>query len=935
MALICHEDYPNLILRTSVVAIENIQEFTSQFGQRRTQSRNKETTQQLWPDGISAYRDFESHGNLQSLDQAISKFGALAKMTPKSNPDLPGILMNLGVFLRSRFEQLGMVADVNNGIKRLEMAVGLVPDGHPDKPGCLSNLGSCLARRFDRLGNLSDLDSAVSQLQASVDLTPEGHLDKPGCLSNLGSCLQIRFERLGNLSDLDSAIIKKQLAVNLTPDGHIAKPSCLNNLGTSLLRRFEYIGNLSDLESAISQFQSSVNLTPEGHPDKPSRLISLGVSLLRRFERLGNLSDVDSAISHQQLAIKLTPDGHPDKPNWLNSLGASLVRLFERLGNLSDLDGAISQLRASVDLTPDGHTDKPGCLSNLGGSLMRRFERLGNISDLDSAISHLQSSIGLTPDGHPDKPGQLNNLGGSLVKRFGRLGNMSDLDSAISHLQSSVNLTPDGHPTKPSRLNNLGSSLVRRFERLGNLSDLDSTITQFQSSVNFTPEGHPDKPNRLRNLGSAFAMRFFRFSNPHDAEEAITHLSTSTQSSVGPPSIRLQAAQTWIDIASLINHHSLSDAYECAVGLMPVVAWLGRPIRDRHESLVQMSEIARNAAAAAISLEQYDKALEWLEQGRSIVWNQILQLRTPVDELREVNPDLVDQLLRVSQILDRGVEEKGDLGPIEDNAQRYRALTMEWESILKEIRSLPNFEDFLKPLRASQLRDTAQNGPVVIINIAKERCDALALVPGMEEVIHIPLPNITYNKATELRDELKDHLYSSGVRTRGERAAQKWIEEGDTNDCRGILAELWNGLVKPVLDSLAFSVRFVFTFAHRVLIILSICSLSQMYYHVYGGVQPDHSPSSRYMPPVSMIRTQMIRRPENMLYHPTHLPYPSFLVPPDLQRTHHSNSYRSFNHRLLECHRSLTPRKSSNASSSILVIESISCCMVMKERSGE
>jgi hypothetical protein len=41
---------------------------------------------------------------------------------------------------------------------------------------------------------------------------------------------------------------------------------------------------------------------------------------------------------------------------------------------------------------------------------------------------------------------------------------------------------------------------------------------------------------------------------------------------------------------------------------------------------------------------------------------------------------------------------------------------------------------------------------------------------------------------------------------RGDRAAQKWTEEGSINKCAGILKELWNGLVKPVLDSLAFSV---------------------------------------------------------------------------------------------------------------------------------
>jgi hypothetical protein len=163
--------------------------------------------------------------------------------------------------------------------------------------------------------------------------------------------------------------------------------------------------------------------------------------------------------------------------------------------------------------------------------------------------------------------------------------------------------------------------------------------------------------------------------------------------------------------------------------------------------------------------------------------------------------------VRISQLLDLGIELDGGKISVEEAAQRYRALVAEWESTIERIRSLPNFEDFLKPLRASRLKKAAENGPVVVLNVAEKSCDALVLVDGVEEVIHIPLPDITFKRVTVLRDELKNLLFANGIRLRGERAAQKWTDEGDGNDCAHVLAEVWNGLIKPVLESLAFSVR--------------------------------------------------------------------------------------------------------------------------------
>ncbi|PVF91763.1 hypothetical protein CPB86DRAFT_718845, partial [Serendipita vermifera] len=447
-------------------------------------------------------------------------------------------------------------------------------------------------------------------------------------------------------------------------------------------------------------------------------------------------------------------------------------------------------------------------MSTEGVTACPEFERHGKLEDLERAISKFEAVANVTLEDDPNLPGILSNLGLFLRYRFEQLGRIADINESIERLSKAAGLTGDNDPEKLGYSSSLGSSLIRRFERLGAVGDMNNAIIHLQMARNHSPTNghqHPSKPIYLSNLGNAFQARFIRFHDRQDAKAAILSFSTSAQSSVGPPIIRFRAAQRWISIASPLEHESLLLAYECAVRLMPLVAWLGLSIADRHEHLVQIGGIARDAAAIAISLEQCDKAVEWLEQGRSIVWNQILQLRTPVDELRIIDLDLADRLMQVSQLLNRGVERNEGTRSIEEEGQRYRALTIEWESIIEQVRSLPNFQDFLKPPQISRLRDAAQYGPVVVVNIAEKRCDALALVPGLKDILHIPLPEITYERAAQLQTELRDVLYSSGMRTRGDRAARRVTDEGG-KDCKGMLAEIWNGLVKPVLDSLAFSV---------------------------------------------------------------------------------------------------------------------------------
>ncbi|KAF6753576.1 CHAT domain-containing protein [Ephemerocybe angulata] len=702
--------------------------------------------------GNSFTSRFESTGELSDIAGAISVQQKAVDLTPQGHAELAGYLNNLGVSFIRRFERTSELSDSTDAISAQQKAVDLTPHGHADLPSCLNNLGVSFIRRFEHTGKLSDIADAISAQQKAVDLTPLGHADLAGYLSNLGVSFILRFERTGELSDMADAISVQQKAVDFTPDGHADLPVRLNGLGNSFTRRYERTGELSDLTDALSAQQKAVDLTPHSHTDLPVCLNSLGSSFMRRFAHTGELSDIADAISAQQKAVDLTPHGHVGLAGYLNNLGTSFLSRFEHTGELSDIVDAISVQQKAVDLTPHGHADLACYLNNLGNSFTHRFGGTGELSEIDYAISVQQKAVDLTPHSHADLAGYLNNLGNSFMRRFEHTGELSDIADAISVQQKAVDLTPHGHADLPSCLQSLGSSFTCRFEHTGKLSDIADAISAQQKAVDLTPHGHANLSALLTNLAGSFSARFTSFGSDGDLDESLSRYKAAAISTSGPPRVKLQAAKRWAH--RLIQHHPQSPevllSYDTALSLITLIAGLEQTVRGRYSQLEGISGLALEAAAAACALDRADKALEWLEQGRCLVWSQLNALRTPLDDLRSHDQKLADKKMS-----------------LEDEARAHLNLARQWDNLLTTARAIPGFESFLMPSPCSTLmQHLPESGPLVVININDRRCDALALLVGLDEPLHIPLSKFSVTKADEYRTILNSQLRTHDLRVR-------------------------------------------------------------------------------------------------------------------------------------------------------------------------
>jgi tetratricopeptide (TPR) repeat protein len=567
--------------------------------------------------------------------------------------------------------------------------------------------------------------------------------------------------------------------------------------------------------------QRAIELTPDKHADLPAHLSNHGALLSIRFVRNGDLEDISEAIRSHQRAIQLTPDGHAEIPVRLSDLGISYLRRFEHSGNLEDISEAIKIQHHAVELTPDGHVELPTRLCNLGNSLTCRFEESRDLDDISQAIHYHQRALTLSPDGHAGLPALLGNLGNSLACRFEHSRYLDDISEAIKHQRRAIELTPDGHADFPTLVNNLGISYLSRFEYTGALDDASEAIENQRRALKLTPDGHADFPARLSNLGSAYFRHFKSTGDLEFLEKSLSNYRLAATSSIGSPSLRLDAAQRWAEClqGSPFSSSQLLDAYACIIHLLSLVSGLENTIQRRHNTLANVSQLSISASTAALSLDRPDKALEWLIEGRCIVWTQINKLRSPLTELRAHDRALADRLFLVSRELEnvgsrskpRGSQKALSMDQkisLEEQAGRHIKLAKEWDQLLATIRRIAGFEDFLRPRKCADImRKLPDEGVIVVINIHDDRCDALALTAGSNKPLHIPLPKFSYHEAERLAKGLRGHLLRHGVIRRiGTPLHNPPLPDINLAEVLGVL---WLQVVWPILDSLAFYVCFL------------------------------------------------------------------------------------------------------------------------------
>ncbi|WP_033443037.1 CHAT domain-containing protein [Saccharothrix sp. NRRL B-16314] len=753
--------------------------------------------------------------DLDLLEEAIEE--ALDSVEESGDDADRGLSLHFFAFLARRwFEATGEVEALDQAIDAERRAVDLTPAGFTDKLDRLALLGHLLDNRHRLTGDRADLAELVDVRRTLVMITPSGHPSFTSYRSGYEAAARAWTELTGEhepdriISPSDRSGVRSHHAVELT-------------------MRFNETGDRALLDRAVEEAEAAVADTSVHHPQRSERLDVLASALLVRAEADDDRATLVEGVALHREAVATMPAGHPYESRFHLNLGAALGAAFHATGELAWLTEAAEVVRRAVDSATKA-SDRATALSNLAVLLYRRATTTGEFAVLTEAIAVAREGLRIGADVVAGHANHLSNLGAMVFTLWRRTGQAAAMNECIKLHEAAVQATPERHPHRPRLLDNLGGALIAAFERYGDHDALDRGIDAYraavlgcdpalaehagylanlggalrQRSAVAADEGVPDEEalaeaidlgrraahadaanpyrrgRRLTGLGKSLHLRFVHHGDRAALAEALDAFREAAAAPASPTDDRVTAAELWGTVAAQAGEHaSAAEGFAAAVRLLPQLAGRRLGQGDAQYWLGRFANLAADAAACSLTVGNVEEAVTLLELGRGVLAAQAFDGRSDLTDLRERAPELADRFAALS-------------AEIESDTPRDRLLVAdELAAVTAEVRALPGLERFLRPPLLAELTEQAHEGPVVLVNVSRYRCDALILTPS-----GVLVENLVRLTESELRGRVE--AFRAALAVRGGREERLAAEEvvHDT------LEWLWDAVTGPVLDRL-------------------------------------------------------------------------------------------------------------------------------------
>lgn len=683
------------------------------------------------------------------------------------------------------------MTDLNTIIQRRQDALAATPDDHPDRARRLHILAVGYYIKYRKTRESTDLEPAIQQLQNALEANPN-HPHQASLLEKLSDLYHDKYYETGALIDLETAIQQLRDAVKATPNDDPYRASRLHDLGIGYRDKYQRTGVLTDVETAIQYFQNALEAAHDDEPNRSGLSHSLGHGYHDRYRLTGTFTDLETAIQYFQDAVDATPNDHPDRARYLNSLGRGYGERYETTRASIDLETAIQRLQSALEATPDDHSDRAVRLYNLSVAYSLRSNRTRTLTDqeialhyLQDALQCLQDALNATPIDYQQRPTLLRNLGNGYSEKYQRTRNLMDQEIAIQYFQDALKVIPKDHIFQAGLLFSLDTEYEDKYQRNKAWIDLETAVQRYQDALNCTPNDHPDRIGQLYSLGVGYHHRYQQTKALKDLEPVIRYFQEAIECTIADPIERLRPAIQLVRL--LATSERWLQAYLVAstgFTLIPLIVPRFLENADKQHIITEIVGFASDGAAVTLMAgKPIYEAVQFLELGRGIISRTSGELWTDISDLQQNHPRVAMEYTYLREMLSRPVAFTHQMQQ-DDFVTKLRrhgrhSTGRQIEGLIEDIRKLPGFERFLLAPSEAELKASAAQGPVIVINVSDYRCDALII--EKDEIRVLPLPRL---HPIDIRDRV-ENLDSETVDTQ-------------------LLNWLWETIVKPVLEELGF-----------------------------------------------------------------------------------------------------------------------------------
>jgi CHAT domain-containing protein len=238
------------------------------------------------------------------------------------------------------------------------------------------------------------------------------------------------------------------------------------------------------------------------------------------------------------------------------------------------------------------------------------------------------------------------------------------------------------------------------------------------------------------------------------------------------------------------EHESASKVLSQSIAMLQQVSPLCLDEKDRQKRLRNFGGMSTTACMCYLVLDDAGTAIEVLEAGRGIMANTAMKQHDQLASLKDASLELHREYIELRQLLLLPLPVERPR--IQDLVSQRNENQAKLERLEDRIHQLPGLESLNKSLNASQIRQLADRGPLVVFCVDTER--SFSIVITEESIVSLELSELLWSDI-----QANIPLVAGDERLSLQPPSKRTMAK---KKMKALLGWLWDTAVKPVLAHL-------------------------------------------------------------------------------------------------------------------------------------